>query len=738
MKNKGNIYRAISIFAILFLLVLSGCTQLSVETSVSTNPEISVEADDAESEVVTDAEGHPIYSIADYDWEIENHPYGGSDNLYELSIDELNVSSNDISIMALKAVDEQFVVICQTGSKAVVYMVNPLTMQITAFCDLPDGTYSDKGVRINYKGEIEIWNEYHHELFVFNKKLQELEHIKIWDVSISVGPLPVSSDYKYVYYVDAEDGYIYSHQTETDTRTRIFTDINVSGDDAAKVLGLLKQDSCLAFRYCDKETKEYTYEIREISTGTVVYHDSGEIFDIETMNDTYMLRHFEDGLSEILFGKEVPQVISLKDYKEYEQVATDIRTESVISCMRKTAEQAGRQELVEQGQETVTDIETQKESSYTFCLYDLASGKRECTLELCYIHELQESPNCKMIYLQEAECVVCLMEDSNIRWLVWDLTKNSSKTMDDTNYIYQWQNPEKPDYERLTQLTQWSEQIGQKNGVVIYFGESAISRDSQDYKNKVSTNVIRIEKMLSVLEKALEKYPEGMLAQLGEKSAQEGHLQIHLVSEIESMGIDTIDTAGYQSSIDGIPYIVLDINCVTQLESMVYHEIFHAIEWELCYGQLYLSKEEQNRYETKIEQYFEQYYKDYYGIDFNGKISYDQKIEIFFDEDEWNYLNPQGFKYDKSYKTNERKHDDEYTADTDDVYFIDVYSKSFPEEDRARIMECAMLDAEDEMHKDIESFIIQVKLKYICREIRRGFDTTGWPEKTVWEMAVIE
>lgn len=727
MKDKGGIYRIISIFALASLMVLSRCDQLSVDQLFSTETEVSGESVDTELEVVTDAEGRPIYSIADYDWEVENHPYDGKDNLYELSIDELNISSDDTQIVALKAVGEQFAVICQDESRAaVVYMVNPLTMQITAFCNLPEGTYSDSGLRVNDRGEIEIWNQYAHEFFVFNKRLQELEHINIWNVRISVLPLPVSSDHKYVYYIDVDDGCIYSHQTETETRTRIFTDINVSGDDSAILIGLLKQDSCLAFRYYDKEAKEYIYEVREIATDTVVYRDTGEICDIETADNAYLLRHFEDGLSEVLFGKEedeVPRVISLKDYKEYEQTVTDIRTDSVISCLRKEG-------VGENG------------SLFTLQLYDLATGKRQYAQDIYYIHDLQDTANCKMIYLKEADCVVCMMEGSQIRWLVWDLTKDSSKTGDDIDYIYQWQNPEEPDYERLTQLTQWSEQIAQKNGVEIYFGESVI-RGSKSHENKVSTNVIRIEKMLSVLEKALDKYPEGMLAQLGEKSEQEGHLQFHLVSEIVSVGIDTLDnTAGYQTSVDGIPYIVLDINCVTQLERMVYHEVFHAIEWELCYGQRYSSKKEQDRYEKEIEEYIKEieFYKNYLGINIGGEISYDygQEIEIFFDDDEWNYFNPHGFRYDKSYGNNERSDNDDYTVGTDDVYFIDIYSKSFPNEDRATIMEYAMLDARDEGHKNVESFGIQAKLKYICKEIRRGFDTTGWPEKTVWEMSIIE
>ena len=142
---------------------------------------------------------------------------------------------------------------------------------------------------------------------------------------------------------------------------------------------------------------------------------------------------------------------------------------------------------------------------------------------------------------------------------------------------------------------------------------------------------------------------------------------------------------------------MLDVNSFEDLENTIYHEIFHAIEGDMNYSEA-----------------------------------------AFFDYEVWDGLNPEGFAYDYSYRDNRDNYNFGYTvADTEhEAYFVDVYSKSFPGEDRARIVEYAMLDAADVRRKNIEGSRLQAKLKYICEQIRKGFDTTGWPEKTFWEQAL--
>jgi hypothetical protein len=63
-------------------------------------------------------------------------------------------------------------------------------------------------------------------------------------------------------------------------------------------------------------------------------------------------------------------------------------------------------------------------------------------------------------------------------------------------------------------------------------------------------------------------------------------------------------------------------------------------------------------------------------------------------------------------------------------YFIDDYSCRYPGEDRAKIMENAILGKTG--HFENSPKLVE-KLRYYCNCIRDAFNTEGWPEVTEWE-----
>ena len=64
-------------------------------------------------------------------------------------------------------------------------------------------------------------------------------------------------------------------------------------------------------------------------------------------------------------------------------------------------------------------------------------------------------------------------------------------------------------------------------------------------------------------------------------------------------------------------------------------------------------------------------------------------------------------------------------------WFVDDYATINPTEDRARVLEYAMADYGMWTFEGNEG--LTAKLDYYARCIRDGFDTTGWPEVTLWE-----
>ena len=71
-----------------------------------------------------------------------------------------------------------------------------------------------------------------------------------------------------------------------------------------------------------------------------------------------------------------------------------------------------------------------------------------------------------------------------------------------------------------------------------------------------------------------------------------------------------------------------------------------------------------------------------------------------------------------------------YTTKVDNYYFIDTYSLSKATEDMARLFEYLMRYSGDEY---FQSEHMRAKLHTYFDYLRKSFDTSNWPEETIWE-----
>ena len=102
--------------------------------------------------------------------------------------------------------------------------------------------------------------------------------------------------------------------------------------------------------------------------------------------------------------------------------------------------------------------------------------------------------------------------------------------------------------------------------------------------------------------------------------------------------------------------------------------------------------------------------------------------------DRWEALNPAGFTYDFDYAANQERSSEEYLQ-PDTRAFIDTYSMSYPKEDRARIMECAMCDGNEALFR---SPTMQAKLRCLSRAIREAYGLKASTEVFRWEQYIIQ
>ena len=269
--------------------------------------------------------------------------------------------------------------------------------------------------------------------------------------------------------------------------------------------------------------------------------------------------------------------------------------------------------------------------------------------------------------------------DCNVLYL-WDTSM--TLTGDDTIYTDTYYTREEPDHEDLAECAEYAYQIGQKYGIEVRIYEEAAAVEPWDYDLECEhlPGVLRRELML--LDEHLANYPQGFLSTLADRF---DGLRICIVRSLTgSAASGSLDSADGIQFMDGYTAcIALAANANT--EYALYHELCHLIDTVVL---------------TESGAY-----------------------------DRWEELNPDGFSYDYDYIANASRDSSAYLQEST-RYFIDNYSMSYPKEDRARIMEYAMTEGNEDYFRSVT---MQSKLLLLCQGIREAFGLKKSPETFLWE-----
>lgn len=682
MRIKGKRKYSLLLVAVLVFSLVSGCGNKTDEAAgITTENGMSTQ---------TDADAFDETEPVDSAYEIKNNPVDGNRGLYEvdfgLSEGALWPVDMVVSGETVYAIYESYET---TATRTYLYALDPLRMRVIARTELTDGMYFEDAITVSDDGEILVYNCGEQEIYVLNDRLEEVGK---YTLDAEQTNMVISEDTKYGYYMDYNSGIVWRIDLNDGSRACVFEDIPVSDFGYGNVGGVLGNE-WLAFSYYNASSEETIWEIRNIESGEIVYQSPDSLYDMQGDKEHFILRHREDGLDEIICKDATtsPHVLMLRDYEEYGNVYVDWRSQAVLSG---TTERDG----------------ANKQLKLSCGMYNLKNGTLQyaCDFYIPYAEgdalsdgdrlsaESESLVIGDMICLEDTGYVLISVFGTKSHLLVWDLNEPASQTGDAACYFRDWQNPEEPDLDALEALLVRADEIGAKYGVEIYFGAEVENcyRDMYDYE--ITYNAVRIEQALNVLDEALALYPDGMLAQLDDDFGSA--LKIYLSGKIAAADETALTTAvGIQNTLADNTFMVLDILSVYDYERTIHHELFHAVEGHLNDG------------------------------------------EYYFDYDVWMTYNPDGFNYDFSYTENELNSDWSYVVGEGETegYFVDLYSKSFPNEDRARIMEYAMMEPELQTGC-FESEPLRRKLSYICEQIRAGFDTTGWPEKTIWEQSIYQ
>lgn len=223
-------------------------------------------------------------------------------------------------------------------------------------------------------------------------------------------------------------------------------------------------------------------------------------------------------------------------------------------------------------------------------------------------------------------------------------------------------------------------QLEAKYGIGIRIGEDALTVQPWDYHFEAETLDRVLLAELEALDIRLSQYPTEIL---GQTSAHFSSLTVSLVRSIHGTPASgSLDAATGIQFLDGTDaYVVITVG--KYAEQALYHELFHVMETHIL----------------------------------AESTAFDQ----------WEEFNPHGFQY--HYGTGLTTEQEAFLSDENRA-FIDAYSMSFPKEDRARILENAILPGNVQLFR---SSALQAKLTKLCQGIRQAYGLQKSAETFIWE-----
>lgn len=310
--------------------------------------------------------------------------------------------------------------------------------------------------------------------------------------------------------------------------------------------------------------------------------------------------------------------------------------------------------------------------------YELDTGLRSANLKLEGTYDFVSITAC------EADAVYLLLKDREGDGLIcrWDLYAEASHTGDTHRYVGRRYTKDAPDTAALAPCQADAARLGEKYGIQILVWEDPLTVMPWDYEFQPEYLAPVLIRELAELDQRLSYYPPEILAGIKEHFSD---LTICLVRSIQgSPESGSLEKAtGVQFYQGSSAYITIVVG--QYAERALYHELYHVMETRLL----------------------------------TDSTAFDR----------WDALNPAGFTYDLDYATNQNRRSDEYLQ-PDTRSFIDNYSMSFPKEDRARIMECAMYAGNEDLFR---SPVMQAKLACLSQAIREAYGLKKSTETFRWE-----
>ena len=609
-----------------------------------------------------------------YELLLKGTPFNEAGNVFKIN-SNININEDSFIQSYFEWLDGVILAIYDYsfGELHVIYM-DPITQEIFAEMSIFTPEYS-AGVLAGPNDTLIITNITYNSIDIYDRNFTLLNNFYPPESVIFSGFPILSSDGKYAYYSDEMGSVCYRMSLDSgiseavlsfDTERYSKTVSDIIRFDDREILILSVYD-CITYESSDDYYDTATFELIQNLPLHVHYEACGSGYGCHIYDLTSQIIHLPEPTKDS--AKEFfPQ--NPDEYYAYWFIP-DNRLLTFI---------------------TVDDPDDALFNQSWIRVYDLTTGKCAYETNASFIVNDAEYVGgyiSNIMYSPKYNAVMGIFHSMEYTFFLWDLEADSSHSLDETIYTDKYYSSDEINIDGINATKAVANELSIKYEVHICIADET-RIDTGDYLAEQVFQPTLIRNALTILDEALNNYPMDFLCQL--QSEDGTPLEINLSGTISPIdGYDSISNAvGLHNYNMGEQYVILDINNLYLLETTIYHEIFHAIDWI---------------------------------VECNSTL---------FDND-WNTLNPEDFEYDYGYKTNEGNNDTTYLYNTAEGYFIDIYSKSFPNEDRARIMENAMAGN----HYYFESEGLYRKLSYICKALREVFSTDAWEETTCWEAALL-
>lgn len=266
--------------------------------------------------------------------------------------------------------------------------------------------------------------------------------------------------------------------------------------------------------------------------------------------------------------------------------------------------------------------------------------------------------------------------------ILWTLRENSPLAVqEDICYTGIYHAAGSPDTAGLAQCRQQADRLGSQYGLRILLWEEASAAEPPGYDLEPEHLVPVLQQELALLEQRLAHYPETMLR---DTAAHFSSLNLCLVRSLQGSAAGGTEVSeGVQFLDESDAYMVIAAG--PSSGQALYHTLCHLMETHI----------------------------------FSESKAFDR----------WDELNPAGFQYDYDYAANAVRDSGVYLFE-DSRAFVDTFSMSYPKEDRARIMEYAMLPGYEDLFRPRQ---MQAKLRQLCTGIREAYQLEDREEDFLWE-----